>query len=106
MEAQHSRAGIGGSPGLRWATLALASCWALTGALLGVWVLRYWWTTPVPDPVFTNFFGPGTVLVVGFQAVLMTVPLGGLWAALTVTGFRYIRRTKVTPGRRRGWAWP
>lgn len=58
-----------GSVVLRCAALVLVSCWALTGALLGVWVLRSWWTTPVPDPVFVNFFGPGTVLVVGFQAV-------------------------------------
>lgn len=90
-----------GSVQLRVICLSLASSWALTGAGLGVWVLRSWWAQPAPPP-----FNPVTdPIIPPFQdsqlyalivTVFMASLLGGLWVAVTVSGIGYLRSTRLT----------
>ena len=99
---------IAGSVVARRACLILASCRALTGALLAMRVFRSWWTHPVPPnpatdgPLPADFFD--SLLGAMILALLMTLLLAGLWAAATATGFGYLRSAGLTGRWRTAWA--
>jgi hypothetical protein len=93
-----------GFVGRRRACLALSSCWALIGAIFGLWVFRAW---VHPVPAFNPNDGPiGTDANLSFWmgAPLMAVPLASFSAALAATGLEYLRSVRTTWRIRVAWA--
>jgi hypothetical protein len=98
--------GRDGSVGLRTGSVILASCWALAGAAFGVRVFQSWWMhgpiNPVTDgPMPADFYDSvlGTLVLV----FLMGMLLAGLWLAVMICGFMYLRLAGLTGRWRKAW---
>lgn len=86
--------------------MILASCWALAGAAFGVRVFQSWWAhgpiNPVTDgPMPADFFDSelGALVLV----FLMGMLLAGLWLAVMICGFLYLRLAGLTARWRKAW---
>src|SRR6185437_10416688 len=89
--------------GLPRACSVLASCWALTGAALALWVFRAWMQ---PVPAFNPNDGPigaDSNLDFWLGAALMAVPLGGLLGALAACNAGYLKRAQASGRTRAAW---